>query len=216
MDLNVADLAAQGLDVSWDGPRGLLRRVVLAPSEGVTGLYAIDPERHRLDAGTDEALVLAELDWPLDEGHVHLHGEAPLTGLAVNLIIPRKKGHTKGEIGAASVTIPAVDLDLPALGTQPLEVAGITLFDVAIAFDEGAIAIVAESGELDRLNVTVGGREIALEAVAFEGLKAQRLEAGWTVHVSVASVEWARVESSAMSLRLGKKGRPSAAVPRAR
>ncbi|MEQ9321860.1 MAG: hypothetical protein RIF41_22015, partial [Polyangiaceae bacterium] len=131
MDLNAADLAARGLDVSWDGPRGLLRRVVLAPSEGVTGLYSIDAERHRLDAATEEALVLAELDWPLAEGRVHLHGEAPLSGLAVDLTIPRGDGATKGEIGAAAVTIPVIDLDLPSLGPQPLKLAGLSLFDVA-------------------------------------------------------------------------------------
>ena len=202
MDLNAADLAAQGLDVSWDGPRGLLRRVVLAPSGGVTGLYSVNPERHRLDAGTEEALVLAELDWPLAEGHVHLHGEAPLTRLTVDLTIPRGDGATKGEIGAAGLTVPAVDLELPSLGQQPLKLAGLTLFDVAIAFDEGALVIVAESGELDRLNVTVGGTEVALEAVALEGLKAQRLDGAWTVHVAVASAGWARVETSATSVRL--------------
>lgn len=204
MDLNAADLAAQGLDVSWDGPRGLLRRVVLAPSEGVTGLYSVNPERHRLDAGTEEALVLAELDWPLAEGHVHLHGDAPLTQLVVDLTIPRGEGATKGEIGAAAVTVPAIDLELPSLGPTPLKLAGLTLFDVALAFDEGAMVIVAESGELDRLNVALGGTEIALEAIALEGLRAQRVGGVWTIHLSVASAEWARVETSTMSARLGK------------
>jgi len=204
MDLNVADLAAQGLDLTWDGPGGRERKVVLSPSEGVTGLYSIDPKRHLLDAATDEALVLAELVWPMAEGEVRLHGDAPLTRLAVDLTIPRGgDGGTRGQVGAGAVTVPAIDVQLPSLGPKPLRVAGLTLLDAAIALDgEGTMAIVAASGEIDRINLTLGSTEVAIEEIALEGLKAKRSDGTWVVQIAVASAQWARVETASTSLRL--------------
>jgi hypothetical protein len=204
MDLNVADLAARGLDVAWDGPGGAERRVSLAPSQGVTGRYGITPEAHRLDAATEAELVVAGVTWPLVEGEVRVTGDAPLSRLAVDLVIPRGgRGGTKGEVGVGALGIPAVDLQLPALGPKPMRLAGLAMVEAAMAFDgEGGIALVAETGELDRLNLEVGGTEVALEGVAFEGLKVRRLDGTWIVHIATATAQWARVETGAMSLRL--------------
>lgn len=205
MDLNVADLAAQGLDLSWDGPRGAERRVSLAPSEGVTGRYAISPDEHRLDAATDRELVIAGVTWPLIEGGIRVTGDAPLSRLAVDLVIPRGGGGgTEGEVGVGAMSVPAVEVELPSLD-GPLRLAGLAMLETAMAFDgKGGLAVVADGGELDRLVLSVGGTEVALEGIALQGIKARRHEGAWAVQIATATAEWLRIETGSISLKATK------------
>ncbi|MEZ4438084.1 MAG: hypothetical protein R3B72_03300 [Polyangiaceae bacterium] len=176
MELDIAALAAQGLVLRLDGPRGLARVVELAPSDGVGGRYELDPERHRLVAATTTALVLASLDWPLAAGRVRIEGQAPLEALAVDLTIGRgDAGGTKGEVGVAAAHLPGLEVAHEALGEEPLRIAGLALVDAAYALNADGFALVAASAQADRLRVTVGSWDLLLEGVAADGLKQRRL-----------------------------------------
>jgi hypothetical protein len=202
VELDVSDLAARGLALEWDGPGDRKRRFGLAPSRGVTGRYTIDPDAHRIDAATDEELVLSEVAWPLSEGEVTLTGEAPLARLAIDLEIGRgESGSTKGEVGLASAQIPSLTIQVPALGSAPLSITGLGLFEAALALDgSGGLAFVASHAEIDRISLRVAGRDIAIESLALEGVKLRRLNGVWILSVATATADDLRIESGETSL----------------
>ncbi len=178
MELDVSRLAADGMRLELDGPGEHPRRIVLAPSSGVTGRYRTDPAAYYVDATAADKLSVSEVRWPTESVQV-LAERAQFDRAAVDIKIKRAGG-TSGQIGARALEIDKLALTFEGLD-KPVVLRKITLDRPGLALGDKALALVCQRASVERVEMHLGGVEVVLHGVQLEGLRLRRGQGVWLV-----------------------------------